>query len=119
MEAIVCGWAKDEKAQAKAREDELLDALAKTKGLDYVRQRKAVAEELDVPAKAIDDEVKVRREDAAVAPLYGHWIVEPWPEPVDGDSLLRDIIRRIQRHVIINYDNALVFGLMAYVGLGA
>ena len=108
MEAAVCGTGEDEKAQAKAREDELLDALAKTKGLDYVRQRKAAAEELDVPAKAIDDEVKARREDAKVAPLYGHWIVEPWPEPVDGDSLLRDIIRRIQRHVIISYDGALV-----------
>ena len=102
---------EDEKAKAKAREDELLDALAKTKGLDYVRQRKAAAEELDVTAKAIDDEVKARREDAQVAPLYGHWIVEPWPEPVDGDSLLRDIIKRIQRHVVISYDGALVIAL--------
>ena len=102
---------EDEKAKAKAREDELLDALAKTKGLDYVRQRKAAAEELDVTAKAIDDEVKARREDAKVAPLYGHWIVEPWPEPVDGDSLLRDIIKRIQRHVVISYDGALVIAL--------
>ena len=102
---------EDEKAKAKAREDELLDALAKAKGLDYVRQRKAVAEELDVTAKAIDDEVKARREDAKVAPLYGHWIVEPWPEPVDGDSLLRDIIKRIQRHVVISYDGALVITL--------
>ena len=102
---------EDEKAKAKAREDELLDALAKTKGLEYVRQRKAAAEELGVTAKAIDDEVKARREDAKVAPLYGHWIVEPWPEPVDGDSLLRDIIKRIQRHVVISYDGALVIAL--------
>ena len=99
------------KAKAKAREDELLDALAKTKGLDYVRQRKTVAEELEVTAKAIDDEVKARREDAQVAPLYGHWITEPWPEIVDGDSLLRDIIKRIQRHVVITYDNALTIAL--------
>ena len=102
---------EDEKAKAKAHEDELLDALAKTKGLDYVRQRKAVAEELDVTAKAIDDEVKARREDAAVAPLYGHWIVEPWPEPADGDSLLRDLVSRIRRHVVISYDGALVIAL--------
>ena len=98
----------DEKAKAKAREDELLAALAKTKGLDYDRQRKAAAKELGVSARAIDDEVRARREDAQVAPLYGHWIVEPWPEPVDGDSLLRDIIRRIQRHVVISDDGALV-----------
>ena len=37
---------EDEKAKAKAREDELLAALAKAEGLDYVRQRKAAAKEL-------------------------------------------------------------------------
>jgi putative DNA primase/helicase len=102
---------EDEKARAKAREDELLDALSKMKGLDYVRQRKAAAEELQVTAKAVDDEVKARREDAVAAPLYGHWIVEPWPEPADGDSLLRDIINRIRRHVVIGHDGALVIAL--------
>jgi hypothetical protein len=96
----------DEKAKAKAREDELLAALAKATGLDYARQRKAAAEELDVAAKAIDDEVKTRR-DAQVAPLYGHWITEPWPEPVDGDSLLRDIIRRFNRHMVWSQHDAL------------
>jgi hypothetical protein len=101
----------DEKAEAKRREDELLDALAKAKGLDYVRRRKAAAEELEVTARAIDDEVKARREDAQIAPLYGHWIVEPWPEPADGDSLLRDIIKRIRRHVVISHDGALVIAL--------
>ena len=102
---------EDEKAEAKAREDELLAALAKAEGLDYDRQRKAAAKELGVSGKAIDNEVKARREDAQVAPLYGHWIVEPWPEPIDGDLLLRDIIRRIQRHVIISQDGALVIAL--------
>lgn len=103
--------ADDEKAEAKAREDELLAALAKVQGLDYERQRNAAAKELGVSGRAIDAEVKTRREDAQVAPLYGHWIVEPWLEPADGDSLLRDIIRRIQRHVIISYDGALVAAL--------
>jgi putative DNA primase/helicase len=101
----------DAKAAAKTREDELLDALAKAQGLDYVRERKAAAKELGVGGKAIDDEVKARREDAKAAPLYGHWITEPWPEPVDGDSLLRDIIKRIQRHVVITDDNALTIAL--------
>ena len=101
----------DEKAKAKAHEDELLDALTKAKGLDYARMRKSAAVELDVTPKAIDDEVKARREDAQVAPLYGHWIVEPWPEPVEGGSLLRDIIKRIQRHVVIGDDGVLAAAL--------
>jgi hypothetical protein len=99
------------KAKAKAREDELLEALTKAKGLDYERQRNAAAKELGVSGRAIDAEVNTRREDAEVAPLYGHWIVEPWPEPIDGDSLLRDIISRIRRHVVISYDGALVAAL--------
>jgi Protein of unknown function (DUF3631)/CHC2 zinc finger len=102
---------EDEKAKAKAREDALLDALAKAEGLDYERQRKAAAKELKVSARAIDNEVKARREDAQAAPLYGHWIVEPWPKPVEGDSLLRDIIKRIKRHVIISDDGALTIAL--------
>jgi hypothetical protein len=60
---------EDAKANAKTREDELLDALVKAQGLDYDRQRKAAAQELKVSARAIDDEVKARREDAEVAPL--------------------------------------------------
>jgi putative DNA primase/helicase len=64
---------------------------------------------LHVNARDIDAEVKAHREK--VAPLYGHWITEPWPEPVDGDSLLRDIIRRIRRHVVITDDGALTIAL--------
>jgi putative DNA primase/helicase len=108
----------EEKAKAKAHEDELLDALAKAEGLDYARKRKAAAQELDVPARDIDAEIRIRREDNQVAPLYGHWIIEPWPEPCDGDCLLRDIINRIKRQVVIIYDSALasaLFLMLAWV----
>jgi Protein of unknown function (DUF3631)/CHC2 zinc finger len=98
------------KAAAMEREDELLEALAKLQpGLEFHRKRKEAAEELGVPEKAINAELKARREKAA--PLHGHWIVEPWPEPADGDSLLRDIIRRIRRHVVCSYDDALSIAL--------
>jgi hypothetical protein len=96
------------KSKAKAREDELLDALGKAQGLDYARQRKAACEELGVSKQEIDSEVKARREKA---PLYGHWIVEPWPETVEGDSLLRDLIRRIRRHVFCSHEDALAIAL--------
>jgi putative DNA primase/helicase len=43
--------------------------------------------------------------------LHPYWIVEPWPEPADGDALLRDIIRRIRRHVVLSYDDALTIAL--------
>jgi Protein of unknown function (DUF3631)/CHC2 zinc finger len=102
--------AADEKADAKAREDELLAKLEKAEpGLAYRRQRDEVAKELRVGKTDIEAELKRRRE---TAPLFGHWIVEPWPEPADGDALLRDIIRRIRRHVVVcSPDDALVVAL--------
>jgi DNA primase len=75
---------KKEKTKEQAREDELLDQLAKMKGLELARERKKVADELGVTPTAIDAELNERR---SAAPLYGHWVVEPWPEPADGDSL--------------------------------
>jgi hypothetical protein len=47
---------EEEKAKAKAREEELLDALVKAEGLDYERQRNEAKEELGVSARAIDNE---------------------------------------------------------------
>jgi hypothetical protein len=99
---------KKQKTQAQAQEDELLAALGKAQGLEYARKRKEVAKVLGVTGPEIDAEVRARRE---AAPLHGHWIVEPWPEPVDGDSLLRDIIMRLRRHVVCSHDDALAIAL--------
>jgi hypothetical protein len=103
------GSQNEEKTEAKRAEDELIENLAKMQGLEYAKERKRLANDLDVNARDIDAEVKAHREK--VAPLYGHWITEPWPETVDGDSLLRDIIRRICRHVVITDDGALTIAL--------
>jgi Protein of unknown function (DUF3631)/CHC2 zinc finger len=101
----------DQKAKATADEDALLEALAKlSPGIELARQRKKAAKELGVPPSAIDAEIEARREKEA-APLHGHWIVEPWPEPVDGDSLLRDIIMRLRQHVVCSHDDALAIAL--------
>lgn len=79
------------------------------KGLDFARERKRLADELRVTRSDIDAEVKAYREKAS--PLYGHWSVEPWPEPTDGDSLLRDIIMRLRRHVVCSHDDAIAIAL--------
>jgi hypothetical protein len=98
-----------EKSDAKAREDELIAALSNTKGLEYHRLREAAKKELGVTAKAIDNEVKARRDKTS--PLHGFWIVEPAPGPVDGSSLLRDIMLRLQRHIICSPNDALAIAL--------
>jgi hypothetical protein len=103
---------EEEKAKAEASENTLIEALAKMRpGVEFARQRKKAARELGVSQDAIDDELEARRGEREIAPLYGHWIVEPWPEPVEGDSLLRDIIRRIRRHVVCSHEDALAVAL--------
>jgi Protein of unknown function (DUF3631)/CHC2 zinc finger len=101
--------ADDKAAAAKVREDELLEALLKAQhGLDFYRKREEVAKALEVPKAAIDAELQARRD---AVPLHGHWKVVPWEEPVDGDSLLRDIYRRVRRHVSCTNDDALAIAL--------
>src|SRR5262249_39487005 len=89
------------KTAAKTREDELIAALAAMEpGIEFARKRKEAAKEFKVGVSDIDAEVRRHREDQAAAPLYGHWETEPWPESVEGDPLLRDIIRRFKRQVV-------------------
>jgi hypothetical protein len=101
-----------EKVAAKAKEDAILEALSHLpRGVEFDRQRQQAAKELGVSRRAIDDELEERRGEQVASPLFGHWAVEPWPEPVEGDSLLRDIIRRIRRHVVCSPDDALTIAL--------
>jgi hypothetical protein len=98
----------------KPAEAEVLEALrAMPKGVERGRRRRELARELGVSRHDIDDEIEARTAADArgPAPLYGHWITDPWPETVEGDSLLRDIILRLQRHVVIGHDEALTVAL--------
>jgi putative DNA primase/helicase len=105
--------ASEKKAEATQSEDELLTALAKMpKGVAFGRERKRLAKELGVGREDIDAEIEARRVEAeTIALLHGHWYVEPWPEPVDGDALIRDIIRKLRKHVVMSHGLALAVAL--------
>jgi hypothetical protein len=101
------------KEKAAQSETELLDALAKMpKGIEFDRERKRLAGAFDVRPSAIDAEIEARQAEAETeALLHGWWFVAPWPEPVDGDALIRDIIRKLQKHVALSFENALAITL--------
>jgi Protein of unknown function (DUF3631) len=114
------------KAAADADEQKLIDELARLPALDYDKQRKQAARDLGVRNSSLDKEVKGRRAELAAeaepTPLYPHWVVEPWPEAVDGDALIRDIMGRVRRHVVLTQDQALTVALwimMAWAHEGA
>jgi hypothetical protein len=93
-------------------EDAVLERLEKLPpGVKLAREIKRAAKQLGVSQDAINDELEARHGEKVIAPLHDHWIVEPWPEPVDGDSLLRDIVRRIRRHIVCSHDDALAIAL--------
>jgi len=102
-----------DKSKATEEEDRLIAALAAMPpGVERARQRRQIAKQLGVRQSDVEDEVTARQAGGTrTAPLHAHWIVEPWPEVADGDALLRDIIRRIRRHIVISHEDALAIAL--------
>ena len=68
-----------------------------------------------MPLNALDKLVNKGRAkleaEAGARPLFPHWVVEPWDEPVEGSILLRAITERIRRHVILTQDQATAVAL--------
>jgi hypothetical protein len=103
------------KAEAAAEEQRLIDELARLNQTDYDRRRTEAASELGIRRSILDNAREVRRAEMEAErgppPLFGHWVVEPWPEPVDGDALLHAIVRRIRRHIVLGNEQAITVAL--------
>ena len=88
---------QDAEDKAKATEDEqkLIDELARLNARDYDKRRKEAAGQLGIRRGTLDDEVAARRaeqaEEAGQPPLFGHWVVEPWPEAVETSELIASL----------------------------
>jgi putative DNA primase/helicase len=109
--------AQPEVPSSSCSEDEAkIVELAKLNVFAYHKERGAAVEELGLTLKVLDTLVaKKRIELAAEAtrPLFPHWAVEPWPEPVDGGVLLQLIVEKIRRHVVMSEDQAVAIALWA------
>src|SRR6516162_2519223 len=112
-------------AEALPEGDEKIDELARLSAIEYERRRERAAKDLGVRISILDEEVKTCRTRLALKaepPLFPHWHVEAWPEAVDGNALIRDIMRRLQRHVVLAPAQALTAALwiiMAWAHAGA
>jgi hypothetical protein len=113
-------------AEALPEGDEKIDELARLSAIEYDRRRERAATDLCVRISVLDEEVKTCRTRLALKaeppPLFPHWHVEAWPEAVDGNALIRDIMRRLQHHVVLTPAQALTVALwimMAWTHAGA
>ena len=104
-----------DKDETVVGEQDLIDELARLNTVDYDRRRDGAADEMGIRRGALDDAVAARRrelaEEAGPPPLFGHWVVEPWPESVDTGALILALIGRVKRHVILSDDEALAVAL--------
>jgi hypothetical protein len=94
---------------------ELIDELARLDPIDYDRRRNEAADQMGIRRSTLDDQVDARRaeqaDEAGTPPLLGHWVVEPWSEPVDTSELILALVGRVKRHVILSDDEALAVAL--------
>jgi hypothetical protein len=106
-------WRQKNKTAAAERVAAKVAELAKLSMVDYAYARKAAAKELDnIDLKTLDAEVaRVRAGTVEEVPLYEHWNVEPWPEPVDTDDLLLEIQAEIKRYIATLGDRVVVVAL--------
>jgi hypothetical protein len=106
---------EEAKAAAAAREKALIDELASVSQTEYDRRRRSAADEIGVRRSTLDSAREARRAelDAERPPLFGHWLVEPWPEEVDSDALVQSIMRRVRSHVVLTADQVLADALSA------
>ncbi len=78
----------------------------------YEHERGAAAEKLGMRASVLDNLVRRARDDRQdETPLYPHWQVEPWHDPVPTAQLLDAILARIRRHVVMSSEGVIAAAL--------
>jgi putative DNA primase/helicase len=94
---------------AKAREDdgtetELMRA-AELDRIEYARKRKDIAERLNLPVATLDAEISDRRRTLGKAEGQGQRLAlvapAPWPDPVDGATLLDGLRADLAAYVVM------------------
>jgi putative DNA primase/helicase len=95
---------KQDNAKAPTGAEAEIERLAKLPPVEYARQRKAAAKKLNVRVDFLDAEIKARRKNQSAAggnQFLEHWKVAPWPSPVDGGELLKDLVAHLERFVVL------------------
>ncbi len=87
--------------------DEILDYLVTLSPIDYDKERKPAAKKLGCSVLALDEEVKLikkkRDEQEEAENVTKNFLpeIEPWPELVSGDELIKELVKQINRYCVL------------------
>jgi len=99
---------EQEPEQEERAADAEIERLAKLTAIEYEHQRKGAADKLGMRASILDRLVEGERArlNPDVDDLQGSAVsfeeIEPWPEPVDGPTLLDEIAITVRNHVVMS-----------------
>ena len=96
----------EHKKSAPSDDDIEISRLAKLSLIDYDRERKAVAERLNIRAPILDRLVAAERDKFDDGGKQGHTLnlsePEPWSDPVNGADLLDALSANVRQHVVMS-----------------
>lgn len=110
VQTALANMTKDPGALFEAPVVEAIKAARQTDAASYARIR-AKAKEAGAGVGELDRLTTVGKDEEGSGAMFPH--VEPWPEPVDGGELLRDLCRAIQSHVIADKPTIIAAALWA------
>ena len=92
---LIKNWLSGEVALTKF---EVLDTLSNMSRMDSDPFRKAVSDKLEIRTSTLDEELSQRRksDEVSKSDTLGFEKMEPWPNPVHGEDLIKEIIQLIE-----------------------
>ena len=103
VKSIERGAAYLDGQQTSANNEQEISKLAALPVIEYEKQRKKAAQEIDVRVVALDREVSKLRasnsESSGQAMKFEE--LEPWPESVDGADLLNEIVSVLRCYIVL------------------
>ena len=95
--------------------DPVFHELAALPPVEYDRRRDQVAKELGIRVSTLDAEVDKHRTGQEIEPRAGRSLAlsspEPWPDPVDGAQLLKELASIVTRFVVLPWEGAVAIAL--------
>ena len=93
---------------------EAADVLTQYQGLELEVRLEAEAKELRIPKESLRKEVALLQDGNAAADAAALVAeVEPWPEMVDGDALLDELVAAFRKYIVIDSNDLRILALWA------